>query len=107
MQDSDQHSYSLSYSHGIIASLVTLPVLISSYGNPTSYISLGCIFFFTYSLYNSHSTYGFNANYIYVMKNDEPYIYDTINDIFIKKTGGEIGIKPKVADDFDPLTWHD
>ena len=109
MQDSDQHYYSLSYTQDIPDTTGQIPILVSdgTITLTTSTYALVGTRFFASSFYNSHQLYGINANYICVIKDDAPYIYDTINNVFCSKLGGEIGIGPKVADNWNPLTWHD
>lgn len=101
---SDGRGYSLGYSHGNCNPTLSTPVLISGSLRPGSNVALGGRYFGS-SIRNEHSVWGFSANYICVIKDDEPYIYDTVSGEFYPKIGGGIGIGPECKVDFDPLTF--
>lgn len=105
--DSNNHNYSLKYKHGPHNTNNPQYVLISNNDmtpNTTNGVALGCRFFES-TTYNNHPQYGFETRWIPVMKDDSPYIADTCSGELCPKTGGEIGIGPRVKDDWDPMTW--
>lgn len=104
--DSNGHSYSSSYSHNLPGVGEMIQIFLNTVYNDNQYISIGGRYFGS-SVYNSHPTYGFNAQYICVMKDDQPFVYDRISRQLFQKLGGEIGIGPKVNDDWNPLTWSE
>lgn len=93
------------YTHKLIYPVATMPVLISADG-PNIHAATG-VRYFESSVENDHSVYGFSARYICVIKDGEPYIYDTVSGVFYPKRGGEIGVGPKCKDNFDPMTFEE
>lgn len=85
---------------------VTAPLPVLHGEDPvTSYAAPGCRFFGC-TLRNSHPTYGFNADYIPVMKDGAPYIYDRVSGAFYPNIGGaQFAAGPKVSDNWDPMDW--
>lgn len=94
------------YTHGSVIGVdAPMPVLKAPSG-PDRFVATGARYFES-SVENDHSVYGFSAKYICVIKDGEPYIYDTVSGVFYPKKGGEIGIGPKCKDNFDPMTFKE
>lgn len=95
--------FSVDYTHNPVGILVSIHVLRSP--DAVNNYAFPGFRYFESSVRNSHPKYGFNAKYICVMKDGEPFIFDTVSGLFYPKVGGDIVIGPKVPDNFNPLEF--
>lgn len=100
------HEHVQTYAHNPVQPDNDLSVLYGE-GNVTSGVAVGGRFFGC-ALRNDHPTYGFDADYICVMKDGEPYVYDRVSGAFYPNIGGaQYAAGPKVADSWEPLDWEE
>lgn len=100
-RDAAGHAVDADYTHQGPYNSRVFPVFRSD-SNGTGYSALGARIYRIW-LRNNISGHGFDVDYICVMKDGEPFIYDTVSGRFFPKHGGVLGVGPKVSDMYDPF----